>query len=519
MADKANNKQRRCCSWKLLCALPFVSFIVALVAVVVSVSVLRRGDGEKEWSLMSQHHNVVHPPAVHARYRMQDYQHLDNYFFQWWNFLVFDGLTRNHYNVIVHLTNFSSTSNSIDTVSIRMAHLLSNEAVNVVNDVRPLAAASVTRYADVTVNIKDQQGKLIQPYSMTFDDDTINIKAKFPSADFSLQNIKTEWDITFHRVHGVYLGEANEAGNAASGDRCLVVSNLFAYNSLVSGYVKENDQLIRFDVDGQDKNRYRAYAAGSWGCQLPTGSPAVNYPWTWFWLVIPGALSSKLPSSSSSASSSSSRMENGDLSFVFGTAKFASALGDLYGGYSITGGLPNTPASASSSSSSSSSPTSSSSSHSHILSTQNVYLFHNSSLELPVEASSSDSYVSHYKVELHEWANFVDSYGEARLPLQQIYRVQTRCYSLLVDFHSKLEQYFRAPVAIEKDNKLRVFSDFRAVGVTTDVTVKLRAQCSESGAEELIYSGTVDTMNALEFAYEPELDIQQWAVLQGKLRD
>lgn len=105
---------------------------------------------------------------------------------------------------------------------------------------------------------------------------------------------------------------------------------------------------------------------------------------------------------------------------------------------------------------------------------------------------------------------FKDSFGSARIPLQQRFEILTEELEARVEFFSELPQYFRAPVRLEKALELRVFSDFRAVGVRTRVYLRERA----SG--QVLFDGEVRTQNALEYAYEPEVDMaemQKWGLL------
>jgi len=118
-----------------------------------------------------------------------------------------------------------------------------------------------------------------------------------------------------------------------------------------------------------------------------------------------------------------------------------------------------------------------------------------------------------YDVDVGEWANYTDAWGDARIPLRQTYNIRTKQHHFYVNFQSKIEQYFRAPVFVEKDLVQRVFSDFRAVGVKTHIVIKT---VSSSGSEQVIFDKEVDTTNALEFAYEPPMNIEKFKSMAGK---
>jgi hypothetical protein len=102
-------------------------------------------------------------------------------------------------------------------------------------------------------------------------------------------------------------------------------------------------------------------------------------------------------------------------------------------------------------------------------------------------------------VDRSQWATFTDVHGSARVPLRQRFRFASDVYEFDVDFHSTVDQYFRAPVSIETDGKARVFSDFRAVGVNSHVVVVHRASNTTR------VDRWVSSMNAVEYAYEADL--------------
>ena len=206
--------------------------------------------------------------------------------------------------------------------------------------------------------------------------------------------------------------------------------------------------------------RFRAYAAGSWGCQLPTGDPPIEHPWTWFWLVLPGAD----PAGAD------------DVGLVGGTARFATPIGPIEGGYAYAGGVPDGAAGGGGR---------------HHYSTRYARLFHRTPAELLLQATSSDGHFMSYTVEQDEWATFRDEVGEARVPLRQTFRFQSAAHDFVVDFRPTIDQYFRAPVVFGGE----LFSDFRAVGAKTRVTIRARP------TGEVLVDTEVDTMNAVEFAY------------------
>jgi hypothetical protein len=176
----------------------------------------------------------------------------------------------------------------------------------------PLKDAKLTKHFDFEIAPNGREHAFTQEI---IDDDTYRIRANFLTSECNPAAKRVEWDLTFYRIHGVYQSEDQEEGN--KGDVCTMVSTLFGYNSEVQGTIKVGDEV--FEITRT--SRYRAYAAGSWGCQLPNGNPPLRYPWSWFWLVVPGATPAE------------------DIGMVMGTAKFQGGfpVGDIYGGFANVG--------------------------------------------------------------------------------------------------------------------------------------------------------------------------------------
>jgi hypothetical protein len=257
-----------------------------------------------------------------------------------------------------------------------------------------------------------------------------------------------EWSLTVTRVNGYYGGLDGE-----NPSQCFMASNLFGFHSLARGWIVSRGR--RHEVN--ETARFRAYAAGSWGCELPGGEPAIEYPWTWFWLVVPRSDPAQ------------------DMGLCGGTARFATAVGPVYGGYSVAG-LPRTVDA------------------SRHFSTRFVRLLHNTSLDFFLQASSSDSYYRDFRVQQFDWSTFRDAFGSAPVPLRQLFAFSSATYEFELDFRPTLAQYFRAPLS----HNGKIFSVFRAVGATTRILVRRGGH--------VVFDETIDTMNAVEYAYVAPVD-------------
>lgn len=442
-----------------------------------------------------------------------------------WNFLIYDAETHDHWTLVYHTTKYSKAANYSDYASCSMIHKQGSLTRDSAHDAIPLR--DLIHERDWDLGLRKADGSV--PYRMRIiDDNTYNIQAAYPAATEKTSHGKAlKWNLTFHRRHGMYNGLDTEQSNK---DSCMVVSTLFGYHSQVSGWIEEGegDSAVRrvFSNVGKDGDRYRAYAAGSWGCKLPSGSPAISYPWTWFWLVIPANPTASPPTP--------------EIGMAMGTARFqlnvSSALGDLFGGFASVG-----------------------IGSEEIVTSSFGTLRHGDprGWELPLSKASTDSYLRRYDLGYESWTATSDETGPFEVPLVQTYDVETRRYKFQLRFESEKQQYFRCPVVLEREiaaaaaaadaaalavnagaqaavRRLQVFSDYRAVGVRTHVQIWRRSHTPEEVAalkksggavakpvsapaganvtswtegvwQEVVYDGWVSTMNALEYAYESPL--------------
>lgn len=133
-----------------------------------------------------------------------------------------------------------------------------------------------------------------------------------------------------------------------------------------------------------------------------------------------------------------------------------------------------------------------------------------------LQATSSHGYLSSYEIERDEWVEFEDYLGKALIPLKQTFKVDTEHYSFVIAFSSKVSQYFRGPILLERNLKMRMYSDFRAVGVRAQVVIKQKHRIAgQVDKETVIFDKVVNSMNALEYAYEPNVQADL-KVLQEK---
>lgn len=302
---------------------------------------------DQAFGLTTAHSEIVNPPAYKSRYRGAEHTKDDEFFFQWWNFLVFDAETRDHWNIIYQVTNYADGSTSPDAAMVAMMHLQGSEPRMQAHHAIPLGDLDVRNDFDLLYNVDGN----VKHSQIIVDDDTYHLKADF-SADKTNVDTPVSWDLTFHRLHGLYPNPESQEDNDKA--MCLLASTLWGYNSEVEGTITAGDKVFTVSRN----SRFRAYAAGSWGCDLPNGRPAIEYPWTWFWLVIPDVPALK-------------GQKVTDIGMVMGTARFqepaGALLGDIYGGFSAVG-------------------------MGDVLhSTRHAQLHHNTSFAIPMQNTASDS--------------------------------------------------------------------------------------------------------------------------------
>lgn len=422
------------------CTLVVGAVAAALLAAVAPLAVRYAGLGDgQRFAVMTAHAAIDRPALVHSRLRSSEVRRsAEQEYFQWWNFVVFDADTRHSYSIYygVHLPAREGNGSRYEAYGkVGVAHMGGSPArvLNGGKDIVPLSRVRTSGHMDFEVLGED--GAVV--HSMrAVDDDTYRLVGR-------LEDPPLRWDLTVRRVNGYFGASDQEDPN-----QCLLTSTLFGYHSTAEGTVESLGDALAVEAASP---RFRAYAAGSWGCALPTGDPPIEHPWTWFWLVVPG----ETPAA--------------DVGICAGTGRFASPVGPFEGGYAIAGGVPGEGA----------------------YSTRYISLFDRTPAQFLLQASSSDGHFRSYSVEQHDWANFTDEVGTDPVPLRQHFRWSSERHDFSVDFRATLDQYFRAPVVING----MLFSDFRAVGVRAHVEIRARP------GGRVLMDRWVDTMNAVEYAY------------------
>ena len=406
------------------------------------------------------------------RNRLHDYTASnDRFFFQWWNYLVYDSVSHQQYQLIYQLSHYSSRAATPGSyVIIGAKHQRGDGADISAGDMMPAEHATISRHMDIEAQ-SSVGGSLYRYVQVAEDDDTYVVSASFP-ASLTSTGESMSFHLTFHRVHGLYTGLDSEASSVNK--YCVLISNHFAYNSRVSGWWSSSpSHNLTFSASS---SRYRGYAAASWGCQLPhtRTQPAISHPWTWLWLVVPAKENEQRP----------------EISFCLGTARMEArdiGLGSLHAGVSVMGV------------------------GAELVGAMFADAHHGSWYQLPLQSAASDGYLSRFNYSVSHWTNLSDVAGSYTVPLVQSYEIVTRQWLLQVTFTSPPSAFFRAPVTVEdnKDGHMRLFSDFRACNNHVQLKLVRRRWGGETGKEsemhgQVVYEGPV-AINAVEYAYEADL--------------
>ena len=436
---------------------------------------------EQPFAFVSRSAFIPQPGTYHVRHRLHDYtaKH-DRFFFQWWNYLVYDSASQQQYQLMFQITHYSSRADTPGTYIVLAAkQQLSDGSDVTAGDMVPATRATISGDMDIHAP-SSVAGWLSQYVQTAVDNDTYSVSGSFP-ASLTSSGEPLSFHLTFHRIHGLYTGLNNEADSVSK--YCSLISNHFAYNSRVSGWwASSSESNVTFSASS---SRYRAYAAASWGCQLPHTStqPAISHPWTWLWLVVPAAEDGERP----------------EISLCLGTARLEArsvGLGSLHGGVSVMGV------------------------GSELVGTAFAQAHHGTWHQLPLLWAASDGYLARFNYSVSQWANLSDTAGPYSVPLTQSYELLTRQWRLHVTFVSPASAFFRAPVTVEdvSSGQLRLFSDFRACNNRVQLTVLQRQWVAEADKEsevqeELLFEGEV-AINAVEYAYEAELSDTVQATLR-----
>jgi len=389
--------------------------------------------------VLSTHDVKLLPATEHSRLRFKDYKltPADDYF-QWWNYLVFDSVTRRHWTIAYGMT-WNREDGLVGSCTV-IERLDAKDVVSGSMVTKFGARFNITNDYDVTQ--RDANGGIVFRQTVV-DAGTYHIEGT--TADIS-------FDLTIRRISGNFMGDDMVSNQQKD---CGVMSTYYGYHSQAEGSIRsrvpKSSTWSSYQITLT--KQFRAYAAGSFGCHLPFGLPPIQYPWYWFWLVIPQEDVSK------------------DIAMAMGAGRMENKLGpvDLEAGLTMID------------------------IHERDLHVNARFarVLYETPLQTHLMASASDGYVSNISISVDNWTEFEDVMGKAQVPLKHVYYSETKTLIIRVEFKIKPGQYFRIPFK----HYSNIYSDFRAVGADALVFIKKK----DTG--EVIYNDWVHGMNAVEYAY------------------
>jgi hypothetical protein len=360
---------------------------------------------------------VVDPESYYQRYRVDEYPDTEP-FFQWWYYTIKD-LQNDRYWAISYgmmdcvedLTNEGASVGfaTVDKTTTPVTRLHKIESYS-------LSTLEVENYFDVQYNDEGVVNFEIE----VINDDTYHIRGKMVNPDHVVlaegcsADLYIEWDLTLYRIFGWYGQQDCESQNKESG---IISWNTYAHDAEVQGTITIGETTYTISRN----QNFRAYCDGNWGRDFPTGDPAIDHAWGWYYAGKPNAT----PSNDFSIIAGTGLHDAGfplyDVYGRFGDIRFTSA--NHYGCRMISFGLGE------------------------------------------IMSTSNDVDCWEFDVERSDWETYTDSLGSALIPLTQEVTMETEHIKVVMLFESELEDYNRLLFAHE----YYIYSDFEGLGVDVDV--------------------------------------------------
>jgi len=433
--------------------------ITAIVAVA-----LKLYTSDQPFALVTKHSADSEHITFDARNVVDEWTNENSPFIQWWNYIVYDSVRDITITIVYKYSRFSKIANrtAIAGVGLRVAR-----------GAETLAGASieypmseVAHRENVQLELRDEKGELLFLHEFV-DDKTSHLKGYFDSS-LTDHGAPISYDLHLYRIYGVTVGnDTMEIDKTNDPKSCKLMSSVVHDASAeVEGYVNvEYQELFRFERTP----RFRSYGGSSRGCILPSGAPAVEYPWFWVWVVLPGE-----------------NGPEGDFMYIYGDGRFQDEpiVSPIFGSYSIIG-FPNNSR--------------------EVITAREVLLRHEQSLQIPLFRSASHGKFRRIYVEKDDWREFEDDYGKAKLPYHALFVTETDTFKAEVEVHIPASSYYRLPLMIERNGVPRMYSDFRAVAM--DVHVRAWRRDTQSGEMVLTVDKQTNTLNVLEYAYEAPMNV------------
>jgi hypothetical protein len=412
--------------------------------------------------VVTESDGVWNPNPSYQRYRLSEYDS-NRPFFQWWYFSLKDYQDNQTFAFTYSMTR-PVQNLTYSGCYVLFAQISETSRFHIINNYS-LTEFSNTDPNEADINIADSKFQISiltsDHYKMNGSSDNSNIWVREGISD----DTSYSWDLDIWRIAGWYGQQDIEFLTKGFS---LISWNTYAYDSEVNGTITVNSTTYVIDRN----SRYRIYCDMNWGQNFPdapTGEQPIDYPWGWYYTAIPNSTPTEdVAIIAGVGRSKSSAWFIGNM-----IAKFASIYirgekigvreGKIWDATADNG--------------------------------------------FKIMSLSSDGKLLDFHVDRSNWITFTDIFGSAEIPLNQSVTIETQTMKIIMDYHSKAENYNR--LIFPTDGY--VFSDFEALGVNCTTTI-YRKTYSQFDLFRLFPSFTLDEVlydyNAgLEYGYRLDLFI------------
>jgi hypothetical protein len=401
---------------------------------------------------------VVNPARHFQRYRHSEYSH-SKPFYQWWYYYIQDLELNKHYAFAYGTTTCNGVSKPhciYDGTYVLFAEIDNKKNTRFQRiDMLPRANMHVSddfhvRIFNTTAEsaIRNNQEPLFELFPK--DDNTFQLSGFLQKNsiyswihDNCDSSLEIKWNVTLSRVYGYFAQDVFELPDEFL--EGIIMWNTYTHNSLVyDGVIKIADNVnILCHKQDPTKVRFRGYGDGNWGQIMPSNEvhpEDKNYSWGWYLSHIPNKDPAK------------------DVSVIAGVGKTYTS----FPLYTMDGRFADVRV--------------------------------NSSLHLEfrqvivygqVMSSCNDGKLVQFTVDRNNWQDINDSFGSAKIPLEQTVTLESTHY-LVVQKCTSVETNYNRLLFAFKD---AVFSDFEGLGVTCRVTIKYKVTGEVIVDQENVLSG------------------------------
>lgn len=377
---------------------------------------------------------VVNPDEYYMRDRQDEYDPAEPYF-GWWYFTVKDLASNRYFALSIgKATGPDNPTNEMSIVMFSMVdkaqgtkfHTYERYGLDQLEAVNNGEAGMLIGITDLNglvyaidfygPNQYHLTGSMTTPVGdRFFTDGTLNGSA-VP------EDIQISWDLVITRVYGWYGQQDSESLLSQSG---IISWNTYAHTSRVVGTITVGANTYQI----VDSPQFRAYCDMNWGENFPSGSPALDYRWGWYYVSFPATANT--PEYAIIAG-----VGRHDTNDITGIAEGSYADMNLYDG------------------------------HTGVRKTE-IWKPDANSSGYVLLGTASDGEMINFNVEADDWGFYTDSLGSAEIPYSQVVTIETTKKKVVLEFTSGATDYNR----LLFPHQDYWFSDFEGLGVNCNMKI------------------------------------------------